>query len=105
MNTSSPRIERIAVVKQKKHIIHPSASSKSLLFYYSKTNKNKAKHTQKNNTLARHQTIDAFDHGMHIKWLCALHYTLFFIRMLFRLNILIFLPILGRKYSCIILKL
>ena len=32
----------------------------------------------------------------------------FFIRMLFfrpRLNILIFLPILGRKYSCIILKL
>ena len=37
-----------------------------------------------------------------------LKYTLFYIRMLFfqpRLNILIFLPILGWKYSCSILKL
>ena len=74
MDTSSPRIERIAVVRQKKHIIHPSASSKSLLFYYSKTNKNKTKHTKKNNTLARHQIIDAFYYEMHIKWLYALHY-------------------------------
>ena len=38
----------------------------------------------------------------------ALHSFFIYIRMLFfrpRLNILIFLPILGRKYSCIILKL
>jgi len=24
--------------------------------------------------LARHQIIDTFYYGMHIKWLCALHY-------------------------------
>ena len=57
----------------------------------------------KNKQIKANQCKQIFDKHTYI-----LHTLFFFMRMLFfrpRLNILIFLPILGWKYSCIILKL
>ena len=73
MNTSSPRIERIAVVDKRNTSFIPQPQVNPFCFIIPKQIKIK-QNTQKNNTLARHQIIDAFYYEMHIKWLYALHY-------------------------------